>query len=656
MNTDRLRSTNIPLRSAAVVCSALAAVAVGLFFYGVALDWPAPGDDLAAIILYNSTLPRGAVAWLAGAVLGLAGALMQRVLRNPIADPSTVGVAAGSSLAMSCALIYAPSLMAAGREYVAFFGGVAALSIVLALSWRRALDPVTVVLCGMLVSLMAAAISATLILARGEYMMSLFIWGGGSLEQQDWGPAQSLALRLAIGAVATACLTRALSLLALDDAGARALGLGLIGTRLAILTLAVFLSASVTAEVGIIGFVGLAAPNLVRLIGARTLRQTLLFSPIAGGIIVLLSDGLLRLLSLSVGETVPTGAAIALFGGPLLLWLLPRIGTSLRTSQQQFRVTKRVPRWSTILIALSCLSVVFAVIALFVGRSGSGWTVATGSMFELVAPWRWPRALAAASAGGRLGAGGFLMQRVTGNAMASPEVLGVSSGAGVGLAAILILVPGANHLTETMGAMAGASVAFMGVIVFAARHRFAAERLLLSGIAVGSLAGALVTLFMAGGGPESRRLISWLSGTTQSVSPSQALWTLAAAILLIAPLPLFARWLMILPLGRPFASAIGLKHVLYAGILVVFATLLSAASTLFVGPLSFVGLMAPHMARMMGLSRPVPQLAGSVLLGIVLMIMADWAARTLAFPYQLPIGLIATMVGAPYLVWMLNRR
>ncbi|MET3648779.1 ABC-type Fe3+-siderophore transport system permease subunit [Phyllobacterium ifriqiyense] len=62
------------------------------------------------------------------------------------------------------------------------------------------------------------------------------------------------------------------------------------------------------------------------------------------------------------------------------------------------------------------------------------------------------------------------------------------------------------------------------------------------------------------------------------------------------------------------------------------------------------------MARMMGLSRPVPQLAGSVLLGIVLMIMADWAARTLAFPYQLPISLIAAMVGASYLVWMLNRR
>jgi len=656
MNSDRLRSTNITARSAAFVCLILAAVALILFVYGVARDWPTPGDDLAAIILYNSTLPRGAIAWLSGAVLGLAGALMQRVLRNPIADPSTVGVAAGASLAMSVALVYAPSLMASGREHVAFLGGAAALSIVLALSWRRALEPVTVVLCGMLVSLMAAAISATLILARGEYMMSLFIWGGGSLEQQDWGPAQSLALRLAIGAVATACLTRALILLALDDSGARALGLGVTGTRLATLALAVFLSASVTAEVGIIGFVGLAAPNLVRLMGARTLGQTLILAPIAGGIIVLLTDGLVQLLSFSVGETIPAGAAIALFGGPLLLWLLPRIGTSLRTSQQQFVVTRRVRHWATIIVTLTFISIALAIVALFVGRSGSGWTVATGAMFDIVAPWRWPRILAAASAGGMLAAGGFLMQRVTGNAMASPEVLGVSSGAGVGLAAILILVPGANHLTETVGAMAGATVAFIIVMVFAARHRFAAERLLLSGIAVGSLAGALVTFVMARGGPESLRLLNWLSGTTQSVSPSQALSTLAVAILLITPLPLLSRWLAILPLGRPFASAIGLKQSLCAGILIVFATLLSASSTLFVGPLSFVGLMAPHMARMMGLSRPVPQLAGAVLLGMVLMILADWAARTLSFPYQLPIGLIATMVGAPYLVWMLNRR
>jgi len=89
--------------------------------------------------------------------------------------------------------------------------------------------------------------------------------------------------------------------------------------------------------------------------------------------------------------------------------------------------------------------------------------------------------------------------------------------------------------------------------------------------------------------------------------------------------------------------------------LVLLAALLSAVATLSVGPLSFVGLMAPHMARLAGFARPTLQLGGAVLIGMLLMVFADWMARSLAFPYQLPLGLFASLVGAPYLVWLLNR-
>ena len=132
------------------------------------------------ILLIDSMLPRSAIALIAGAALGLSGALLQRVLRNPIADASTLGIAAGAQLAMTMAIGFFPLLIGLPREVAALGGGLIAVLLVLALSWRRGLDPVTVALCGMMVTLVASALSVTIILARGEYAMSTSLAFGGN--------------------------------------------------------------------------------------------------------------------------------------------------------------------------------------------------------------------------------------------------------------------------------------------------------------------------------------------------------------------------------------------------------------------------------------------------------------------------------------------
>ncbi|MET0171964.1 MAG: iron chelate uptake ABC transporter family permease subunit, partial [Agrobacterium vaccinii] len=143
-----------------------------------------PGDaDTAArlgeILLWNSLLPRSVIALIAGAALGLAGTLLQQVLRNPIADASTLGIAAGAEFALVAGLSLSPALAGFSREAVAFAGGLAAVSLVLALSWRQAFDPITVAVSGLIVSMITASLTITLILARGEYALSVSIWGAG---------------------------------------------------------------------------------------------------------------------------------------------------------------------------------------------------------------------------------------------------------------------------------------------------------------------------------------------------------------------------------------------------------------------------------------------------------------------------------------------
>ncbi len=632
---------------------ALLLVALTLTAVRIYLNLPANDAVLQQIIFYHSILPRIAIALTCGAALGLAGSLIQRVLRNPIADPSTLGIMAGAQLAMTVATIYAPLLMEVARSPVAFTGGILSLVIVLGLSWRQNLEPVSVIISGMMFSLIAVSLSATIILGNGEYLMSLFIWGGGSLDQTGWGPALSLIARTLITLTLAVLLLRPLDLLSLGDSTAKALGIGVSFIRAAVLILAVFLATSVSAEVGIIGFIGFVAPNLARMSGARTARQILFSSMAIGAVLLLLTDGLVDLVSISYGTFIPTGAVTALLGGPLLLWLLPNIKSTLQAAATLN--PSRAGRPGLVIVSIACLALVMIPLALFVSRSPDGWTITQGPLLDIIMPWRWPRLVAAISTGAMLATAGCILQRTLGNPMASPEVLGISSGAGVGLAAVLLLMTAPGKEAQFNGALAGSLITAAIVLTLAARYRFSTERLLLAGIATSSISGAFLALIMARGGPETMALLSWMSGSTQRVMPQDALLLAFATIVAMVPIMFMTRWLDIMPLGNARARAIGLNVRVSSLLLILIASALSAASTLFIGPLSFIGLMAPHLARQAGFMRAGWHLSGSIVIGICIMIFADWMARSLAFPYQLPLGLFASMIGGPYLIWSLNR-
>jgi len=642
-----------------VPAAALGTACVASFILLLTFSPQVPGDTataatLDAILLWSSLLPRAAIALIAGAALGLSGALLQRVLRNPIADASTLGIASGAQLALTLGLGVLPLLSGVSRELIAFAGGFGAVAIVLALSWRRGLDPVTVAISGMIVSLIAASLSVTLILARGEYAMSIHIWGAGALNQQDWNGVISLAPRLAAGIVAAALLLRPLNVLALDDASARSLGVALHAVRFSILVLAVWLSASVTATVGIIGFLGLAAPAIARLCGARTTGEVMTAAPLAGAAVLFLADTLTQLLGPGFSDLVPTGAATALLGGPLLLLLLPRVhGFSSVTARAD--TSSRLLRKPA--IALSLLAAALAIIlalVLMLGLTDTGWSVALGLLFSELLPFRLPRILAAGGAGAMLGAAGFVMQRVTGNPIASPEVLGVSSGAGAGLTAALFLFGFPSPAIMLLGMALGSLAAFVVMIAIAGRSGFSAERLLLAGIAISAFCMAIVSMVLAQGDMRSYILLNWMSGSTNRAGAFEAWTAMIALVVLSAPLFLMIRWLTILPLGTGLSRSVGLGVLPSRLALAILAALMTAISSFLVGPLSLTGLIAPHLARLLGFRKLQHQLAAAILIGAGVLIMADWLSRIVIYPYQVPVGLFAALIGGPYLLWLLG--
>lgn len=608
------------------------------------------------IRLIFGLMPRGAIALVAGAALGLSGALLQAVLRNPVADPTTLGISAGAQLSLVLATIHAPFLLIYGRWPVAMLGAGMAAALVLGIGMRRDFAPVTMVIAGMLVGMTANALATAVTLAEGQYLLSLVIWNGGSLVQQDWSGVRSLALALLLAGAGAGLLARPLRVLSVGAETATGLGLNVAHVRLAAMLVAVWLAASVAAELGLIAFVGLAAPALARTLGARGITQLLVVSPLVGALILSIADGLVLVFAGAGGETFPTGAVTGLIGGPLLIWLLPRLrGSTPPGTESADGPAPRRDR-PAVLLALMAIGLAgSAVILIWIGRVPGGWAVLDWNSFTSFLPMRLPRLIAAISAGGALGLAGAILQRLTANPLASPEVLGVSGGASLGFAAAIFLFAAPSASVQVSGAMIGALLALALLVSFVRRRDMPPERILLAGIAVSALAAAVLSAMMARGDARAWAILAWLSGSSSAVDMTGALSLAAVAVALWLLALTARRWLGILPLGGAVALGLGLPLRRSRMLLIGLAGLATGAATVLVGPLSFVGLMAPHMARRLGLARPADHVTGAALIGAALMLAADFGARMAGFPYELPLGLFASLIGAPWLIWMMTR-
>ncbi len=619
--------------------------------------WQPNIDDVQQMLFHYSSLPRIAVALLAGAGLGLVGLLFQQVLRNPLAEPATLGVSAGAQLGLTIATLWALPGGLVTQQFAAMLGAVVIGVLVFGIAWGKRLSPVTLILAGLVLGLYCGAVNGLLGLFNYQRLQSLYMWSSGALNQQDWNIASFLLPRVIIVWLLAFLLQRPMTLLGLDDGVAKNLGLGLSAARLAVLALAILMSAQLVNAVGMIGFIGLFAPLLAKMLGARRLFARLVMAPLIGAFLLWFTDQVMQFLTRYWME-IPTGAATALVGAPLLLWLLPRLRNSMTPPpmDQGDKVPderQHLVRWVS--LALLVLLAGLAV-ALMAGRNATGWSWSTGADLQALLPWRMPRVMAALAAGIMLASSGVLIQKLTGNAMASPEVLGISSGAAFGVVLMMFIVPGDAFVWLLPAGSAGAAVTLLVIMVASGIRSFSAERMLLTGIALSTAFSTLLTLLLASGDPRMGGLLTWISGSTYSVTADAAWRTLGLAAILMLLVPFLRRWNNILPLGSVTAKSVGMALTPSRMAILMLAAIMTAAATLTVGPLSFIGLMAPHMARMMGFRRAMPQWMVASILGGLLMVFADWCGRMFLFPNQIPAGLLATFIGAPYFIYLLRKQ
>ncbi|MBL8308239.1 MAG: iron ABC transporter permease [Rubrivivax sp.] len=318
--------------AAVLLAAALSLAALGLAAgsEGWSFAWRAEWDLVSAI-----RAPRTVGALLCGALLGLAGAIAQGLFRNPLADPYLLGSAAGAGLGVVLVLAgagafgvalgsaTADALQRVGLVGAAFVGALAGVSLTLMLA-RGAGRPTVLLLAGVVVGILMSSLSELLLLVAPEALRGRQIFMLGTTGYLGWPAVAVLAAALAVALPLALRFARALDALVLGEASAASLGIALPRVRLLMVSLMALATATAVAQAGLVAFVGLVAPHLVRRRVVVTHGPLLALSALTGAVLLLAADVAAR--SVIAPQELPVGLLTAVLGGGYLLWLLRQRG------------------------------------------------------------------------------------------------------------------------------------------------------------------------------------------------------------------------------------------------------------------------------------------------------------------------------------------
>ncbi|EAR23959.1 putative transporter [marine actinobacterium PHSC20C1] len=291
---------------------------------GIGNDW-APSESIVESTLWVVRFPRIAMALVVGAALAVAGAVMQAIFGNPLAEPGVVGVSSGAALGAAIAIVIGVAALGdSAIALLAFVGGLLATLLVYFVSRANGrTEVVTLLLTGIAVNAFAGAgLAFLLFVAESGSREQIVFWQLGSLNGSRWGEVLIVALVTAVGLAAALVLARPFDLLALGERNARHLGVNVERLRIVSIVIVALLTGVAVAFCGIIAFVGLVVPHAMRMVIGPAHRQLIVASAVGGGVLLVLSDLLAR--SVVAGGDLPIGLLTSLVGGPFFFYLLFR--------------------------------------------------------------------------------------------------------------------------------------------------------------------------------------------------------------------------------------------------------------------------------------------------------------------------------------------
>ncbi|MFS1420733.1 Fe(3+)-hydroxamate ABC transporter permease FhuB [Vibrio splendidus] len=652
------------MMGAALLCAALIHLWLGQSEFGPIGELLQQVSQISDIATFNSmvddsfelmalayvNLPRLVMAILVGGTLGTIGSLFQQLTQNRMMSPLTLGTSSGAWLGLVIMSVVAPMLVAQYSVWCALIGALLAMGLIVSIVGIKNMSGLPIVLAGMAVNLLLGAFATAIILLNDQYAQNLFVWGAGDLGQNGWEQVLWLMPKLLPIFAIFFLAPRVLTLLSIGTEGAAARGLNIGTTFFVLMVVGVWLVSVSITSVGVISFIGLIAPNIARHLGFLKAKSELIASCVLGALLLCVTDSLAIFLAQWSMDMIPTGTATAVVGAPALIIIARK---QLSAQDQLFFSMPKGPKsispvayflLGTMilgLLALSTLSQPSSDMGYFVIPDAFEWSI------------RWPRMLTAIFAGGGLAVAGVILQRLVYNPLASPDILGVSAGAVLALIFSSLFMGYSIHSLSPWVAFLGSAIALCLLLFLGKKHQFAPSILILTGISLTAVLEALVQFSLTRVGEGKYTLLAWLAGSTYRVEPDSAMIMAIVITACIGVALLLSRWVTLIATGRQFASARGLNiNIAYVALLCIVAILCSVVTTTM-GPVAFVGLLAPHIAAMMGARLVREQIILSFLIGAALMLFADWLGQVVVFPAQLAAGTLVSIIGGSYFIFLL---
>lgn len=275
------------------------------------------------IIIYNLRLPRIISAILIGAALSVGGALLQSVMRNPLADPGTIGVSAGAGTAATTILLLFPHMTTAVPIF-AFGGAALACGLIYLLAWKGGVDPVRIILSGVAINSVLGGYNGFLQMLYSDNLQGVLGFMNGSLSGRSWSDVKTLAIYVIIGLFLALICIKSANVLQLGDEMAKNLGINVNLSRIALSAVSAFLAAATVSVAGMIGFVGLVVPHIARMIVGSDYKIMIPTSMLLGAVVLLFADTVGR--TLVPGMDIPVGTIMSMVGGPFFLYMLRKKG------------------------------------------------------------------------------------------------------------------------------------------------------------------------------------------------------------------------------------------------------------------------------------------------------------------------------------------
>lgn len=638
-----------------LVLSALVALRLWLDLSSLSALAESTWRTTAALQLQHLYLPRLLSALLAGAALGVSGAVLQALTRNVLAAPDLLGITGGAQLGL-IVLLLLPGLSTLFSPLIIFVCSMLAAVLVYLLAGGLRASMLRLIVSGTACSLMFGAIISLLLVLNSQSVVAMGVWSSGILYQGSLADLAKVAIWTVPALALLIPLKKPLEAMQLGIERAQTLGVPLSRVRLFALLSAVAFSAVAVSLAGPVGFIGLLAPNLVRLCGRHRLPTVLGLSALWGAFLLLLADTLV--VQIDDRGRLFNGTLIAMLGTPVMLWLVLKNASRQGRESSRFDLGgQRLSLWRLLPLVLALL-----VLPLLGALAGTQWLSLSQLLaglsgqppFEQLLSLRLPRVELAAVGGALLAASGVLMQSVIRNPLAGPEILGLTQGAALASLLMVLWLPGASLWLSMPTALAGGCGILFIALWLNRRNRFATVPLAITGIALSALCGALTQWIVVTHGVQAVQALTWLAGGSYGRDSGDVIALLPWCLLLI-PLALLCRPLRLLELGEDHARSLGLNVARIRALGLLLAALLASAVVAVIGPVGFVGLIAPHIARLLGARSILSRLLVALPVGAVLLMLADLLGRSLLAPNEIPAGVMTAFLGAPYFLYLLQR-